>query len=96
MESWEDTYASQLLSCSGIPGSPQISRGHFGRASLLEVIFLYQRCWLIGVKTFMLAWRIYMAISASLSLALARPRGLGNLTLGFRARSVGLNSDCDT
>ena len=33
------------FSCPGIPRPPQISRAT--SAGLLEVIFLYQRCWLM-------------------------------------------------
>lgn len=65
-----------LLSCLGVPGSPQISRPSGRHFSLSEG--LADR-----VEAFLLAWRICTPISCISQLSLATPSGLGNLALGF-------------
>lgn len=70
--------SASALSYPGVPTPPQISRAT--SAGLLEVIFLCQRCWLMTVNAFTLAWRICTLFPVSLCLVRLRtgkPRGTG-------------------
>lgn len=89
MESWE---AGSVLEFLGLPRSAGALRQAFASGRhlpLSEVLADWS-------TAFRLAWSIPWLSPASLGLALAGPRGVANLTLGFRARRVGSNSDPDT